>query len=255
MEEEVLVEDNNGDEKQDRIRTKAQNDSLVVYVGNCVQAQEEVCRFARSVTERISTRRPHTSATPNEHQYKYWETVAQSTPTGSPRSDESPKPEQDVNGRDSKSADINAESASLDALIREQQLLKQKIERIEQGNTSSGDTNSSNQDLVSQLQQLLTNRKQPDSHSEPADRVQDPLSQIRNLLGVGAQPSSYQDLVAQFRQYLEGEKLTNPALRDPPEQKKAAVKFHDAIGRKFNFPFHLCAKWRVRVISMASRHC
>lgn len=219
MEEEVLVEDNNGVEEQDRVRTKAQNDSLVVYVGNCIQAQQEVCQFARSVTERISTGRPHTgstptafiehshiSATPNERRYKYWESAAQSTPTSSPRPDASPKLEQDVNGSDSKSADINAESVSLDALIREQQLLKQKIERIERGNTSSGDANSSNQDLISQLQQLFSNGKQPDSHSE-----------------------SY--------------------------QKKAPVRFHDAIGRKFNFPFHLCAKWTVRVISMASRHC
>jgi beta-glucosidase-like glycosyl hydrolase len=29
----------------------------------------------------------------------------------------------------------------------------------------------------------------------------------------------------------------------PPEEKKAPVRFHDAIGRKFNFPFHLCTKW------------
>jgi hypothetical protein len=314
VEEEVPVGDNNGDEEQDRIRAKAQNDSLVVYVGNCVQAHQEVCRFARSITERISTGRPHTSptptadtqhshinATPNEHRYKYWEPAAQSTPTSSPRSDTSPRSEQDVNGSDSKSVDINAESASLDALIRELQLLKQKIERIEKAKTSSGDTSSSNQDLISQLQQLLSNGKQPDSHSEPVGQIQDPLSQIRNLLGVGAQSGSYrepmgqpfpgrgdqellsqlrkmmsvgasydgfgqnfghlpaktadQDLMAQFRQYLEREKLTNPALRDPPEEKKAPVRFHDAIGRKFNFPFHLCTKWKVRVISMASRHC
>lgn len=31
----------------------------------------------------------------------------------------------------------------------------------------------------------------------------------------------------------------------PPEEKKALVRFHDAVGRKFNFPFHLCAKWTV----------
>jgi seryl-tRNA synthetase len=32
----------------------------------------------------------------------------------------------------------------------------------------------------------------------------------------------------------------------PPEEKKAPVRFHDAIGRKFNFPFHICTKWTVR---------
>jgi hypothetical protein len=31
----------------------------------------------------------------------------------------------------------------------------------------------------------------------------------------------------------------------PPEERKAPVRFHDAIGRKFNFPFHLCTNWAV----------
>ncbi|KAL9619617.1 MAG: hypothetical protein Q9160_005804 [Pyrenula sp. 1 TL-2023] len=30
----------------------------------------------------------------------------------------------------------------------------------------------------------------------------------------------------------------------PPEDKKAPIKFKDAVGRKFSFPFHLCAKWQ-----------
>jgi pyruvate/2-oxoglutarate dehydrogenase complex dihydrolipoamide acyltransferase (E2) component len=34
----------------------------------------------------------------------------------------------------------------------------------------------------------------------------------------------------------------------PPPEKKAPIKFKDAIGRKFNFPFHLCTKWSVSVI-------
>jgi hypothetical protein len=33
----------------------------------------------------------------------------------------------------------------------------------------------------------------------------------------------------------------------PPPEKKAPIRFKDAVGRKFNFPFHLCAKWPVSV--------
>jgi hypothetical protein len=31
----------------------------------------------------------------------------------------------------------------------------------------------------------------------------------------------------------------------PPEEKKKPIKFKDAIGRKFSFPFHLCCTWVV----------
>ena len=31
----------------------------------------------------------------------------------------------------------------------------------------------------------------------------------------------------------------------PEQSKKAAIKFKDAVGRKFNFPFHLCSTWEV----------
>jgi hypothetical protein len=39
----------------------------------------------------------------------------------------------------------------------------------------------------------------------------------------------------------------------PPEEKKAPIRFHDAIGRKFNFPFHLCTKWAVGTPLPSSR--
>jgi hypothetical protein len=31
----------------------------------------------------------------------------------------------------------------------------------------------------------------------------------------------------------------------PPEEKKRPIKFKDAVGRKFSFPFHLCCTWEV----------
>ena len=31
----------------------------------------------------------------------------------------------------------------------------------------------------------------------------------------------------------------------PPKKKKEPIKFKDAVGRKFNFPFHLCNTWMV----------
>lgn len=35
------------------------------------------------------------------------------------------------------------------------------------------------------------------------------------------------------------------ALSKPKEEKKKPIKFKDAVGRKFSFPFHLCATWAV----------
>ena len=31
----------------------------------------------------------------------------------------------------------------------------------------------------------------------------------------------------------------------PPGKKKEPIKFKDAVGRKFQFPFHLCNTWMV----------
>ena len=31
----------------------------------------------------------------------------------------------------------------------------------------------------------------------------------------------------------------------PPEERKKPIKFKDAVGRKFSFPFHLCSNWDV----------
>lgn len=35
------------------------------------------------------------------------------------------------------------------------------------------------------------------------------------------------------------------AKAPPPAEKKAPIKFKDAVGRKFQFPYHLCATWDV----------
>ncbi|KAH8698251.1 hypothetical protein BGW36DRAFT_142374 [Talaromyces proteolyticus] len=34
------------------------------------------------------------------------------------------------------------------------------------------------------------------------------------------------------------------AANKPPPEKKKPIKFKDAVGRKFNFPFHLCSTWQ-----------
>lgn len=31
----------------------------------------------------------------------------------------------------------------------------------------------------------------------------------------------------------------------PSDAPKAPIRFKDAVGRKFNFPFHLCKTWKV----------
>ena len=38
----------------------------------------------------------------------------------------------------------------------------------------------------------------------------------------------------------------------PPEEKKKPIKFKDAVGRKFSFPFHLCNTWEVRSLNTSS---
>lgn len=35
------------------------------------------------------------------------------------------------------------------------------------------------------------------------------------------------------------------AAKSPPPEKKKPIKFKDAVGRKFSFPFHLCNTWAV----------
>jgi hypothetical protein len=40
------------------------------------------------------------------------------------------------------------------------------------------------------------------------------------------------------------------ALSKPKEDKKKPIKFKDAVGRKFSFPFHLCATWAVSTPSL-----
>ena len=41
------------------------------------------------------------------------------------------------------------------------------------------------------------------------------------------------------------EAATPPPPPPPPEEKKKPIKFKDAVGRKFSFPFHLCNTWMV----------
>lgn len=36
------------------------------------------------------------------------------------------------------------------------------------------------------------------------------------------------------------------ASKKPPPEKKKPIKFKDAVGRKFSFPFELCSTWQVR---------
>lgn len=39
------------------------------------------------------------------------------------------------------------------------------------------------------------------------------------------------------------------ALAPAGDDKKKPIKFKDAVGRKFSFPFHLCAQWEVSLSS------
>ena len=42
-----------------------------------------------------------------------------------------------------------------------------------------------------------------------------------------------------------------PPPPPPPEERKKPIKFKDAVGRKFSFPFHLCNTW---MVSLAPRY-
>ena len=45
-----------------------------------------------------------------------------------------------------------------------------------------------------------------------------------------------------------------PAPPPPPEEKKKPIKFKDAVGRKFSFPFHLCSTWMASRLLRTSIH-
>lgn len=40
------------------------------------------------------------------------------------------------------------------------------------------------------------------------------------------------------------------AANQPPPPPKKPIKFKDAVGRKFSFPFHLCNTWQVRFVPL-----
>lgn len=42
------------------------------------------------------------------------------------------------------------------------------------------------------------------------------------------------------------------AASKPPPEKKKPIKFKDAVGRKFSFPFDLCCTWQVRFLGLCS---
>ena len=42
------------------------------------------------------------------------------------------------------------------------------------------------------------------------------------------------------------------AASKPPPEKKKPIKFKDAVGRKFSFPFDLCSTWQVRLLCIWS---
>ncbi|OKL60839.1 hypothetical protein UA08_03936 [Talaromyces atroroseus] len=42
----------------------------------------------------------------------------------------------------------------------------------------------------------------------------------------------------------EAKKAAEEAAAKPPPEKKKPIKFKDAVGRKFSFPFHLCSTWQ-----------
>lgn len=44
-------------------------------------------------------------------------------------------------------------------------------------------------------------------------------------------------------------KAAEPPPPPPPPEKKQPIKFKDAVGRKFSFPFELCATWQVRQLT------
>ena len=52
----------------------------------------------------------------------------------------------------------------------------------------------------------------------------------------------------------ETAKKVEEAKVKPPPEKKAPIKFKDAIGRKYQFPFEMCCKWNVCVPILPREH-
>lgn len=57
------------------------------------------------------------------------------------------------------------------------------------------------------------------------------------------------DLKAKFEDEIKAAKAEADAAKalaaPPKEEKKKPIKFKDAVGRKFSFPYHLCQTWAV----------
>ena len=56
------------------------------------------------------------------------------------------------------------------------------------------------------------------------------------------------EAAAKFKEEKEAAVAAAAAAAAPPapEERKKPIKFKDAVGRKFSFPFHLCRTWEVR---------
>lgn len=56
------------------------------------------------------------------------------------------------------------------------------------------------------------------------------------------------ELKAEMAAKAEADAKALAAQAPPPPEKKAPIKFKDAVGRKFSFPFHLCQTWAVSAL-------
>jgi hypothetical protein len=225
-----------------------------------------VCQLARRITKRLNDQGYRKSAVPNPSWDDSSPPATQSDPLSSSRRDTSLRPEPDVDETSSKLADVNTKLASLEAWLREQ-LPRQEAERNEKRTSISGD-----EELLSQLRKLFSIPGSLDATKEPFSQVphapgdRDLLSQLRKLLSIGTSSNLFahtlgqapvrsadQDLHALLRRLLDPDRVATAsdgpgfALRAAPEEKQAPIRFQDAIGRKFNFPFHLCKNWKVSI--------
>jgi hypothetical protein len=85
----------------------------------------------------------------------------------------------------------------------------------------------------------VSHNEHPSSNKEESDELQATVSEELEVLETA---NSAQEVKEN-----EGAIAIVSSTSDDPERQKKIIFFEDSVGRKFTFPFHIAAKWAVRL--------
>lgn len=110
----------------------------------------------------------------------------------------------------------------------EKLILKQKEEQVEKEKAAAEKAAA---EAAAAALVEATKKAREEAEKEAADKAK-------------AAKEGHEKELAEAKAAAEAAKAEAEALK-PKEEKHAPIRFKDAVGRKFNFPFHMCKTWKV----------